>query len=257
MRRLPRRGPVSRGPTAPPPRTAAGLHAHNTPFTPRCGLQAGARRAAPFSVTAGSSGGTTNQSAVPSAPSSHEGPGTWRCGSTLLRRSGETAPPLACPAAQGMCTGAAVPRRPSLRPLASDRTRRTPPHAMQFAAAGTAIGVSLEDNTARIRSLPPWVDTVILAAGAVSALCAAAAICCHAVRCCSQPQPCCGDEQASGSKALTTAAVLSAVGLLAQAAMLTCVTGEQCVERGVCASACLPGQLCTQPDMHLLCCCTS
>ncbi|KAI7837376.1 hypothetical protein COHA_008815 [Chlorella ohadii] len=86
-----------------------------------------------------------------------------------------------------------------------------------FAAAGTAIGVSLEDSSARSRSLPPWVDTVVLAAGAVSALCAAAAICCQAARCCEQPK-------AGSCKTLTAAAVLSTIGLLAQAAMLTCVT---------------------------------
>ncbi len=91
--------------------------------------------------------------------------------------------------------------------------------ALQFAAAGTAIGVSLEDSSARSRSLPPWVDSVVLAAGAVSALCAAAAICCQAARCCARPK-------AGSCKALTAAAVLSTIGLLAQAAMLTCVTGE-------------------------------
>ncbi|PRW57546.1 hypothetical protein C2E21_3368 [Chlorella sorokiniana] len=94
-----------------------------------------------------------------------------------------------------------------------------------FAAAGTAIGVSLEDSSARSRSLPPWVDTVVLAAGAVSALCAAAAICCQAARCCCRPSKTCSNgEQAAVSKTLTAAAVLSAIGLLAQATMLTCVT---------------------------------
>jgi hypothetical protein len=110
-----------------------------------------------------------------------------------------------------------------------------------FAAAGTAIGVSLEDSSARSRSLPPWVDTVVLAAGAVSALCAAAAICCQAARCCCRPSKTCSNgEQAAVSKTLTAAAVLSAIGLLAQATMLTCVTGEQRAGCECCLHACFP-----------------
>lgn len=86
--------------------------------------------------------------------------------------------PHACagPHVHFFCCGAAPPGATSSIPDPAPPCYTAP---SQFAAAGTAIGVALEDSSTGGRSYSRWVDSVVLIAGGVSALCAAAAICCQ------------------------------------------------------------------------------
>lgn len=85
---------------------------------------------------------------------------------------------------------------------------------LQLAAAGTAIGVALDDATGGRRCHPNWVDVFILAAGGVSAVCAGIVISLQALRSC-----------VGASRTRWAVAVVSALGLAANAAMLVLLTG--------------------------------